>query len=73
MYGDLSLKNVYYADINLGLNSQTRKIMNTGNIMLLCSKKKSQSSIRKLNNKQGHQLVCGFVASSRLDLCFDWS
>ena len=72
MYGDLSLKNLYYADINLGLTVKPGKSWTPG-ILLLCSKKKSQSSIRKLNHKQGHQLVCGFVASSRLDLCCDWS
>ena len=30
----------------------------------LCSKKKSQSGMRKLNHKQDRQLVCGFLASS---------
>ena len=49
--------------------SQTGKTVNSRNIsgMLLCCKKKAnQSSVRKLNQEQERQLVCGFVASSHV-------
>ena len=42
--------------------------MNTRNISgkLLCSKKKRQSGMRKLNHKQDRQVGCGFLASSHV-------